>query len=148
MSLSVIGTPSNMRIAGAPNAKLRVVESDVYNVCARIKEIDPRLEVVLHEDHPEPWVVMEHCTDGVTRMVKRFPQLDASILDDLRYMLHVPFEERRRVVEAQIEKDNAEFDRVDEEKMERMAWDMRRALRDANMADIVLPSYRPIVKGA
>jgi hypothetical protein len=148
MSLSVIGTPSNMKIAGAPNAKLRVVESDVFNVCDRIKEIDPSLHVVLHEDHPEPWVVMEHCHDGVTRMVKRYAQLDPSILDDLRYMLHVPYTERARVVAAEVEAHNAELEKVDEEKMERMAFDMRRALRDANMADIVLPSHRPVVKRA
>jgi hypothetical protein len=84
----------------------RYVEGDVYNVVARMKQIDPNLYVVLHEGHTYPWVVMEHCRDGEVRMVKRYAELSPAILDDLRYMLAVPFQERIDIMQREADAHN------------------------------------------
>jgi hypothetical protein len=114
----------------------RHVESDLYNICERIKEVSPRLRLIFHERHPKkPWVVMEDCADGVERFVARYAVPDARILENLRYMLAVPFDERMKKVEAEVEAHNEAHSEMDPEVIERMAYDMRRALVDANLSD-------------
>jgi hypothetical protein len=137
--------PDNMRLPrGAVLGNTHVVEGDVFNICERIKDIHPDLFVVLQEGHDRPWVVMERCTDGVERMVSRYEELDARILEDLRYMLAVPFEERYRRVADRIDRENKQREQVSDEWIERFAWDFQRALVDANMSDPVWGrSYRP-----
>ena len=139
--------PAHLKIAGVKQHQVKMVESDVFNICQRIKDIDRSLYIVLHEDHERPWVVMEDCADGDQRMVSRYERLDASILDDLRYMLSVPFEKRFAELTKRIDKENEDAEKFDAESewFEEFAWNFQRALVDANMVDPIWHrSYRPV----
>lgn len=107
----------------------RYVESDVFNVVTRMREIDPRLHVVLQEGHKLPWVVMEDCADGETRFVKRYEELTPAILDDLRYMLAVPFEKRIEIMQREADAANDAAKRHREsDAWQEFAWDFGKTL--------------------
>lgn len=95
MSLSV-PRPSNMDTRFG-----NLVEHDLYMIAERIKEVDPSLFIVFHEEREDAskYVVMEKCEDGVDRMVFRTDALDGRIIEKLQYLRHVPFE--RRLAEAE-----------------------------------------------
>lgn len=93
--------PSNLILP--EGARVELVEADLYNICNRIREElehGERLFVILQEDHPKPWVVMEHADDGTDMMVLRAEELDGRIIADLRYMLSVPLSKRLDAIEA------------------------------------------------
>jgi hypothetical protein len=121
-------TPNGIKLKGK---WCKFVEHDVYDVVKRMRELDPNLHVVLHEGDPKPWCVMESCADGETRFVKRYDELTPAILDDLRRMLHVPFQAR---IDA-LQKDADEANDVAKQKRESAAWeefvwDFRTTLRE------------------
>lgn len=121
--------PENLRLDMSGNTQaVSIVDSDLYNIAARVKEIDPSLVIVFHEGHPQPFTIMENCADGVTRFVARYAELDQRILDDLRYMLRVPFDERLKKVEREIDAKNAALEAIDEETLDWLASEMRRDL--------------------
>lgn len=114
----------------------RFVESDVYNVVNRIKEIDPRLYVVLHEGEKRPWVVMEQCADGEVRFVTRYEELSPKILDDLRHMLAVPFQARIDAMQKKLDEENdAAKKHRESDAWQQFTWDFNRTLHEANMVD-------------
>ena len=130
--------PDNIRIGwGADFTRPKLVESDVFNVCERIKEIDPRLFVVLQEEHPtHKWVIMENCVDGECRMVKRYENLTPAILEDLRYMLAVPFAERLKILDRDVEESNALAARfMSPEDQEQFVYNFQKGLVDCNFVD-------------
>lgn len=134
--------PENLKAKRA-----RMVDSDLYNICERIREVDPNLFLVYHEDHKEPWVVMEHCADNTDRLVSRYEDLGAHILDDVRYMLHVPFEKRLAETEKRIELENAKFDGLSEEAMENFLYVFDKAARRSNLYNPIWgKNYRNIHK--
>lgn len=143
MSLITVGAPDNIKIAGVSPFALRMVESDVHDIARRIKEIDANLYVVVHQGHERPFVVMEHALDGNERMVSRYERLDASILDDLRYMLRVPFSERFAATTKRVDAENkAQEDAWKEsESHEMFMWEFRRALEESNMVDFMWGKY-------
>ena len=106
-----------------------VVGSDLYGIAERVKELDPNLMIVFHEDREEPFTVMENCKDGVIRFVARYKELDYRIIDDLRYMLNVPFEERLKKVEREIDRANTDLEKPDDEVLEWLASEMRRDMK-------------------
>lgn len=132
--------PSNLR--AAPGA---VVESDVFNICERIKEISPRLTVRVIEGADAPFVVSETGSDGVERFVARYEELDARILENLRYMAAVPFEDRVRKLEREIEASNTEALRMPGDRFEEFAYDVQKALVESNITDPKhFKSYRKV----
>ena len=135
MSDEKIQVPRPHNLRGSPNIKL--VEHDVYNICNRVKELDPNLYIVLHQGHDRPWVVMEHCRDNVDRFVSRYKELTPQIIDDLHYMLAVPFEKRLEEAERRVEAHNAQYDGISDEKMDRFLWDFDKAARASNLYDPV-----------
>ena len=119
------------------------VESDVYNICMRVQELDPNLRIVLHENHPKPWVVMERGPDGEERFVSRYEELDARIIENLRYMQAVPLEKRIDELQRQADAENAKHGMMSEERFEKFAYDFQKALVDSNMSNPVWGrSYR------
>lgn len=97
--------PSNLHLP--PEVQHMSVEGDVYGICERIKEIDPNLHVVLIVDGDDArYVIMEHCNDGVERMVFKTKQLDGRVEKKLRYIMSVPLAVRI----ANLEKENAKFE--------------------------------------
>lgn len=134
----VAGIPDNMRLdVSGDQKKMAMVDSDLWNIADRIKEIDPNLIIIFHEGAKEPFVIMENGPDGVSRFVARYAELDQRILEDLRYMAHIPFDERLKKVEREIDAKNAALEAQDPEVMEWLASEMRRELKKANMIDPV-----------
>lgn len=139
MDLHLPGTPSNMKFPPHLAGKMKMVEHDVYNICNRVKEIDPRLYVVLQEGHEKPWVVMERTFQGDSvEMVARYERLDASILDDLRRMLSIPFEQRMRELFEKVDAENKakENEWKESESHERFMWDFRKALEESGIGNM------------
>jgi hypothetical protein len=101
-SLDIPGsaTPSNLRLP--ESAQAVIVESDMYNICNRVKDISPSLFIVLLTDNTKyAYAIMESCKDGVDRLVYKVKDLDARVLDRLAYMMKFPLNERMK----QLEKD-------------------------------------------
>ena len=124
--------PTNLRARGVTH-----VTSDLYDICARVKELDPRLFIVYHETNALPYTVMEHCADGVDRIVRQYATLDARVLESLRYMLNVPFAQRWRVTADEVDRHNADSERMSEEALEKFAFEFDRAARRSNLYDPV-----------
>lgn len=108
-----------------------MVESDLYDICERIKEIDPSLFIVLLDDGDRAaYAVMERCADGVERLVSKHRELDQRVLDKLMYLKSVPFEKRFAQIEAQIDREEAEErEREAEEMYETTGAPMYRELK-------------------
>jgi len=65
-----------------------VVEKDVLHIIERIRDYDPNLDVLfLNPDRAglfdAPWVVIEHCPDGMTRKVFEVWELNDSVIERL-----------------------------------------------------------------
>lgn len=104
MSLVAAGAPDNLRSHFG-----HLVESDVFDICERIKEIDKSLTVYLMpEASKKRFSIVELCADGVERFVFNTDELDARVLEKLRYLLRVPFIKRldaAEKLEAKAEED-------------------------------------------
>lgn len=142
--------PDNLRVPLGSRAHL--VESDVYHICERLREIDPNLYLyaldppVEFGDKTYRWSVNEFCGDGVERLVARYEELDARIIENILYLAHVPFEKRlaeAERIEAQNEADNKQAEL--EELYERFGGPMRHQLFHDGFADSPT-SYRKIPK--
>lgn len=133
MSDMLIPRPANLTVHG--DKALAPVDGDVFNICNRIKEIDSRLRIVLHEGHQKPWVVLEMCADGEERFVSRYEELDSRILTDLQRMLAVPFMERVEKLSREIDAKNAQHGRMTEEQIDQLAHAFRKAAVESNMID-------------
>lgn len=136
--LIVPGLPGNVRIAGVNNpGALTMVESDLYNVAGRLKEIDPRLYLVYHEGHEHPWVVMmEDIDDGNTYFVSKYKEADARILEDVNRMKNIPAEKRFAETMKRIDAENAKREAVrpmDEEWFEPFEFEFRKALKQSGL---------------
>jgi hypothetical protein len=101
---------SNFRQNG--NAPLT---GDMFNICERIKEINPNLYIwpleppVQLGDRTFNYSIAEVCLDRVERLVMRVEHLDARILEHMQYLLKVPFEQRFAEAEALTDKFEADF---------------------------------------
>lgn len=144
--LQIPSVPQNLQYNGSA---MTLVDSDVYNICERIRELSPRLIVRLRDGASKPWVVMELCDDGVERLVASYEALDQRILDDLRYMLAVPFEKRLEEADKRVEKHNAELQNpmgMNSEKFDKFAYDFQKALVDSNMVNPKWSKNMPLNK--
>lgn len=89
------------------DGNVRMVDSDLYNICERIKEVSNRLFIVEADDNAShSFVIMEHCDDGVDRMVYKTDELDDRVIKKCQYMLGVPFDQRMK----KLEEDNAKWE--------------------------------------
>jgi hypothetical protein len=137
MSLVIPGTsrPSNLHFA--EGVKVVPVDSDMYGICERIKEISPRLFIVVaHDNDKHKFIIVEHCEDGVDRMVYGVAELDARVLKRLQYIMSIPLQERL----AQLEKEEWEFEQQKAEEdfedlYERMGGPMLHELYNTGFAD-------------
>jgi hypothetical protein len=92
--------------------KAKVVTSDIYMICERIKEINPRLYLLeLEQDSREGqrfgYAIMEKCIDGVDRVIFRVTKdrLDARVLEKLRYIMALDLNERIAVCDRERERE-------------------------------------------
>lgn len=138
MTSVTVKPPSNMQ-------NVEWVTSDVFNIAERVKQIDERLRIALLPNQDRPWAVFEVGPDGVERLVKKYERLDASVLEDLRYMLAVPFEQRLELVTREIDRANESHGGFSGEKFERFAFEFDKAARKSGISDPVWSrSYRNI----
>lgn len=94
--------PTNLHLKST--VKARFIDGDVLDICERLAEIDPSLYIVeLTESGKDGaiWAVMEHCIDGVDRLVAKVNDFDARVLTKIAYLMHVPFEHRLRAIEEE-----------------------------------------------
>jgi hypothetical protein len=97
--------PQNLR----GETRGQFVESDVFNICNRLREVDRSLYVYdFGRDARPRYSVCEMCRDGVERLVYRVNELDARVVEHVQYLLHVPFETRFAQAEALETKHNEE----------------------------------------
>lgn len=89
--LIAAGRPSNLQTPTLGT----LVESDIFDICNRIKEIDPDLTVVANDEgHAHRFSIQHIDKHGNAYLVMTADELDARIINDLQYLLHVPFEQR------------------------------------------------------
>lgn len=97
--------PSNLHLRSS--VKIRYIEGDVFDICQRLAEVSPALFVVeLTEGDRAQWAIMEQCRDGVSRLVKKYDELDARMIADVQRMLRIPLEHRAAAIEAEIDAAN------------------------------------------
>jgi hypothetical protein len=133
MTELMLNKPENIHVKGGQ--RLVMVDSDVYNIAERLKEIDPHLKLVLHEGHEKPWVVVERGLNGVEYFVSRYEELGSHILEHLRYMRAVPLKDRVEKLAREADAANEKMGRWDEEKMDKFAHDFLKAAVESNMID-------------
>lgn len=105
----ILDVPTNLRLP--PGTKARHVDSDMWNICERLREYDPRMSIIMLEYAAGVrWAIMERGPDGVDRMVCRVKELDARVIDECRRMAAIPADERLKVLEAEIAKERAQAD--------------------------------------
>lgn len=101
-------TPANLKLDGRYRSAL--VTSDMYNICNRLAELNPRL--MIHElvdtfTGEHAYCIMEQTPDG-DKLVFKTKELDARVLEEVRYLMSVPFEYRYAQSLKLIEKLEAE----------------------------------------
>lgn len=126
-----------------------MVEGDVFDICNRIKEVDPNLFVIQLENDAKgcAYAIMEKCADGMDRLVYKTRELDQRIIDKCLYMRAVPFEQRAAQIEAEVDRqEQEERDRASEELYERLGGPMLSQFAHDGFIDGRNVSY-PKVKG-
>ena len=139
--------PANLHLADG--IKITMVESDMYNICERIREVDPSLFIVQLIDDARgcAYAIMEHCADDEDRLVYKTRELDARVIEKCRYLKAVPFEKRFAQIEEQIDKEEAEQRELEmEELYEQLGAPMLPDLYKTGFIDSRPTSY-PIVSG-
>jgi len=134
----MLEVPLNPDLIKVPNRSKRgrmiMVQGDVQNIAGKLKEIHPHLMLVLHEDHPEPWCVMQD--DGDSRyLVSRYAELDDRIVEEMRRVVNVDPAARWRETLKRIDEENAKKDQFnpETEEFERMAFEFKKALKDSGL---------------
>src|SRR5437868_5076558 len=90
--------PSNLHLRDSVTTTF--VDGDLYHIADRIKELSEDLYIVqLEEGGQYGYAIMEHCRDGVDRLVFRTPALDGRVVDKLKYLMSVPLKERFAIAE-------------------------------------------------
>ncbi len=149
MGIDIPGSAAPNNLHFATDVRATILESDLYDICNRIKEIDPALFiVVLDSKHQDGYsfAIMEHCDDGWDRLVWRVKELDQRVLNKAAYLKHVPFEKRieeAEKVEARMkaEQDAQQFDEL----FENLGRPMQRELARTGFIDPkVTTSYRNV----
>lgn len=91
--------PSNLHLP--PGARALAVDSDLYDICGRVAEIDKSLHIVLLEgDDKHCFAIMEHCPD-MERLVFKVKELDARVLQKLQKIMAMPLQERLALLEKE-----------------------------------------------
>lgn len=98
--------PSNLQLRDT--VRTRFVDGDLFDIAKRLRELSDQLYIVeMSEQDDCAYAVMEHCADGVERLVFKVRELDARVIDRVREIMHVPFEHRFAAAEAAEEAHNA-----------------------------------------
>lgn len=103
--------PSNLHLPERMN--YMQVDTDLYGICEEMKKIDPNLYVLVLDDGTKyGFAIMEHCKDGVERLVFKVRELDQRVLKKLADIMSVPLRVRIR----QLERANHRFEEQERER--------------------------------
>lgn len=126
MSVIIPGSaaPNNLQFQG----KAHIIDSDVFNICERVKELSPRLHIIV-ADPPRPdgknFIIMEESKPGDWMCVARYEALDGRIIEDLQRMSAIPLKDRLAQIEKEEKKHEEDSaDEALEELYERMGGPM------------------------
>lgn len=150
--LLIEGVPTNLSLPEGSTA--RRVDSDLYNICERAKEIHDSISIIVL-DPPQPkygapgrfnnFAIMQHCEDGVDRLMFRAEALDSRVLDIVREAVHVPLAERIAKFDREREANEAQAtDDALEELYETMGGQMNIELYKNGFTTTKPSSYRPL----
>lgn len=121
--------PSNLHVP--KGTKVKVIDSDLYGICERVKEIDPNLFIILLEgDSGANFSIIEKCKDGVDRLVFRVKELDGRVIKKLQRLMGMDLMERlaeleKMEYEAEAKQKEEEFEDLYQkvgEPMRRQLW--------------------------
>lgn len=149
MSLVIPGMarPSNLHLS-PEQVKSVELDADAYDWMKRLPEEvigGERLFVVIHEDHPRPYVIMEHADDGSDMFVLRTDHLGADTLETLRRAVKIPLHQRLaefEKAEAKAEQERQEAEHAD--LYERIGGPLYRDLHRYGFAHGRAESFRPM----
>lgn len=124
--------PSNLIVPYEFRGQDVKVDGDVYNMCARVKQIDERLRVLPMPDNERyPFAISMVCEDGVERLVFRMQELDARSERRLQYLASIPLSQRLDEFEADTAKREADRKEEELERLyEEMGQQMYKSLED------------------
>lgn len=105
--------PTNLSLP--PGTGVAYVDSDVFDICNRVKEVDPNLKVVVYEGQEDKYThgIVEDTRDGIKLVFKigpaskETPELDGRVIRKLVRLQSVPLNERLKL----IEKEEAAYER-------------------------------------
>lgn len=102
--------PSNLHLPKEARAEL--IDSDMFHICDRVKEISPTLHIFkLYDDDKYIYTVMEHCSDGVERLIFKVKALDNRVITRLQTLFSVELDTRIRMCD----KENHRFEAHEKE---------------------------------
>lgn len=123
-------TATLAQVRKARDGRMVEIDSDVLDVCARIREVDSSLGVDWHDtDDGGVFRIYEDCVDGVRRTVKWVTELTADLPDYLRMISKQDYagELERGDAQADRDRDHASHERLGPH-AERLAHAMRKDL--------------------
>jgi len=127
--------PNNLRLPDGTKAVM--VESDMYDICNRVKDISPNLFIVFLQNGDDyQYAIMEDCKDGMERLVYKVRELDGRVIEKLQYLMKVPLNDRLEQLEKEEHKlkHDAKEDELNE-LYERMGAPMQHQLIKDGFAD-------------
>ncbi len=133
--------PSNLHLRHGVTTT--VLTSDTFDICERMKHIDTNLFAVqLVENDTCGYAIMEHCGDGIERLVFRTSALDGRVLEKLRYLMAMPLSERLDKLEAdEYEAETARQDEASDELYETLGGPMRHEMARCGFTGPLPESY-------
>lgn len=85
--------PTNLHFGA--DVHVQLIDSDLYHICERLREISPSLSVVAARRGDEIlYNIMETCPDGLERRIFKAKHLDGRVLKHIEKIMGIPFEVR------------------------------------------------------
>ena len=138
-SIDIPGSAAPNNLHFGVDVRATIVDGDLYDICERIKEVDPRLFIVVLDtksDEDYSFAIMEHCDDGWDRLVWRVKELDQRVLTKAERLRAIPFEHRLEEAEAMEARMKAEDEAVAfDELYENLGAPMRREFAKTGFID-------------
>lgn len=141
--MSDLIAPRPFNLSLPPGMHVQEVEGDLYDICSRLAEISPRIFVnLLTGDDQHAFAIMEHCIDGVDRMIFKVQTLDQRVLRKVEGIMALSLSER--IAKAEQENYRFEADQKEqefEELYDKLGAPMRRELERTGFITLRNMSY-------
>lgn len=112
LTLPTGAKPTNLQLPPGVNAQY--IDSDVFDICGRLAEVDKSLYVLVITGRPgTDFFIMEDCGDGVQRMVFRvgadheIDALDTRVVNKCKMLMSLPLMMRVAAIQREIDKREA-----------------------------------------